>query len=79
MVIHMAKKYVKPAIQFQKLNMSASLSAGCAFSATFAEMDCPVMIPEWGETVFNADNCDISGDEFVCYHVPVASSNVFGS
>lgn len=75
----MAKGYVKPSIQFHMLNMSADLSAGCALNATFAEMDCPVMIPEWGETVFNQNNCDIYGDEYICYHVPAANSNVFGS
>ncbi|MBQ6268059.1 MAG: hypothetical protein IJK64_09870 [Clostridia bacterium] len=75
----MARRYVKPAISFQRLDMSASLSAGCALSATFAEMDCPVMIPEWGETVFTERNCDLYGDEFICYHVSAANSNVFGS
>ena len=76
----MSKNYQKPNIAFQKLAMSADLSAGCSMNVSFAEFDCPIMIPEWGETVFTSSNCDWSNDEiYVCYHVPTAGTNVFGS
>ena len=76
----MAKNYVKPNIAFQKLAMSANLSASCSMDITFAEFVCPILIPEWGETVFTQQNCDWSNDQYyICYHVPTAGSNVFGS
>ena len=38
------------------------------------------LIPEWGETVFTEQNCDWSNDDYyVCYHVPTAGTNIFGS
>ncbi len=77
----MAKKYVKPIIAFQELSMNSELSAGCSFDSSFAEFFCPILIPEWGETVFSNDiGCDWTNDDFyVCYHVPTAGSNIFGS
>ena len=76
----MAKNYVKPNIAFQKLAMSADLSAGCSVKLTFAEFVCPVLIPEWGETVFSDSQCDwTNGSDFICYHVPTASTNVYSA
>ena len=77
----MAKHYVKPNIAFQKLSMSTEVSASCTMDLTFAEFVCPVMIPEWGETIFTeASDCTWYNDEiYICYHVPTAGSNVFGS
>lgn len=78
----MAKKYVKPIISFQQLSMGADLSAGCSFDSSFAEFSCPILIPEWGEYVFSTDivGCDWTNDDFyICYHVPTAGSNIFGS
>ena len=76
----MAKNYVKPNIAFQKLAMRSELSVGCTMDITFAEFVCPILIPEWGETVFTQNTCDWSNDQYyVCYHVPTAGSNVFGS
>ena len=77
----MARKYVKPIISFEKLSTTSDLSAGCTLISSFAEFSCPVMIPEWGETVFTyGSGCDWSNDDiYVCYHVPTASSNIFGS
>jgi hypothetical protein len=76
----MKKKYIKPMISFQKLAMSSEVSGSCAMEITFAEWVCPVLIPEWGETVFQQDNCDWSNDTgYVCYHVPTISTNIFGS
>ena len=61
--------------------MSSDLSTGCSLDLAFAEFACPLLIPEWGETVFtDALQCDWSNDDFyVCYHVPTAGSNVFNS
>ena len=77
----MGKKYSKPGISFHPLALSADLSAGCTLLSNFAEFSCPVMIPEWGETVFTYNSgCDWSNDDvYVCYHVPTASSNIFSS
>ena len=77
----MAKNYVKPMITFEKLSAGTDVSAGCSLNSSFAEFVCPVLIPEWGETVFtNASGCDWSNDDvYVCYHVPTTSSNIFGS
>ncbi len=78
----MAKNYIKPFVIFEKLTTSNPTSAGCSLNVDFAEFSCPITIPEWGETIFtntNAD-CDWSNDDFyICYHVPTAGSNVFGS
>ena len=60
--------------------MGSELSASCAMNVNFAEFVCPITIPEWGETVFQEHNCDWSNDDvYICYHVPTASMNVFGS
>lgn len=77
----MAKKYTKPGIIFQQLNMSADISTGCAMQISFAEFFCPVLIPEWGETVYsNNTGCDLTNDDYyICYHVPTTMSNVFSS
>ena len=76
----MKKKYIKPTIAFTSLELTNELSAGCALDITFAEWVCPVLIPEWGETVYQQWNCDWSNEEgYVCYHVPTISTNVFGS
>ena len=76
----MRGNYIKPTITLEKLSMSSELSASCEFDINFAEFYCPILIPEWGETVFTNQNCDWSNDDYyVCYHVPTAGSNVFGS
>jgi hypothetical protein len=76
----MKKKYIKPMVSFEKLAMNSSFSGHCEFNITFAEWVCPVLIPEWGETVFQQDNCDWSNDDYyICYHVPTISTNIFGS
>ena len=76
----MAKVYTKPKITFQKLAMASGSSASCSMEITFAEFSCPVLIPEWGETVFSEVACDWSNDDYyICYHVPTMTTNVFGS
>ncbi|MBQ6021535.1 MAG: hypothetical protein IJR51_10820 [Clostridia bacterium] len=79
----MANNYIKPFITFEKLSMSNPTSASCALNVSFAEFSCPILIEEWGETVFattSSPRCDWTNDDFyICYHVPTAGSNVFGS
>lgn len=76
----MGKKYVKPAIRFDSLAMQSDVYGSCTLDITFQEWVCPVLIPEWGETVFQEYNCDWSNDSgYICYHVPTLSTNVFGS
>ena len=76
----MKRKYIKPTIIFEKLVMGNDASASCAFEITFQEFVCPVLIPEWDETIFQEYNCDWSNDTgFICYHVPTISTNIFGS
>ena len=75
----MKKEYVKPEIHFESLSVSSAPSS-CSFQISFAEWECPVLIPEWGETVFQEDNCDWSNDTgYVCYHVPTISTSIFDS
>ena len=78
----MALKYEKPTISFQSLSTNGGgASATCALAISFAEFSCPVKIPEWdNETIYTETNCDWSNDDGnICYHVPTATSNVFGS
>ena len=77
------RKYVKPEIEFQDLALNSDLCSSCIMEMTFAEFSCPILIPEWGETIFTMDNCDIAGDGVdgseICYHIPTLDGNVFGS
>ncbi len=80
------KKYIKPDISFQKLNLSTDISAGCSQVATTAEGVCSVSIPGYpGMYIFQDDpsnNCNTflpNPEDFVCYHVPTADTNVFSS
>ena len=79
------KKYVKPDISFQKLNLSTDISAGCAQQAQQAEGICAVQIPDNpGLYIFqeSSNTCNIylpNSDDFICYHVPTADTNVFSS
>ena len=76
----MNKKYNKPVIEFRSLATSAA-STTCELISEFAEFSCPIMIPEWGETIFaDIRVCDWTNDSgYICYHVPTAGSNVFSS
>ena len=78
------KKYIKPDISFQKLNLSTNISAGCEYSATLDAGKCPAEVPgQPGLTVFLENSAcmvyspDLGG--LICYHVPTADSNVFES
>ena len=77
------KNYIKPAISFQGLAMTANATGGCAHKANSGEAACPVELPGLpGLTVFADDRCMLtSPDEAskICYHVPQADINVFES
>lgn len=74
------KKYAKPAVRFEPLALATEVSASCTMEITFAEFVCPILIPEWGETVYQEFNCDWYNDDgYICYHVPTIATNVFGS
>lgn len=76
----MKKKYGMPAIQFQSLALSTGVSSGCYYISSFEVNACAIEIPEWGETVFAKDSdCDLSNEDYPCYNVPLANSNVFES
>ncbi len=79
------KKYIKPEISFQKLNLTTNISAGCEYTAQNAPNSCPVEIPgQPGLTIFqeNSGVCMLyspSIGDTICYHVPTADANVFES
>lgn len=77
------KNYIKPAIAFQTLEMSASVSSGCAHRAENQEFICPAKLPGQDFTVFIEDGrCDTympGMENVICYHVPQADMNVFES
>lgn len=80
----MKKTYVKPAIMLNSFELYLSVSVGCSFQATSAQMQCPVAMEEWGgATIFtDAVGCILTTPDmtdFVCYHVPMANANVFES
>ncbi len=78
------KNYIKPDISFQRLNLSSSVSLGCAVESTHDAGKCPVEIPGYpGLTVFpEGSECTTYSPGFedqICYHVPTADLNVFES
>lgn len=80
----MKKSYVKPLIGFQSFAMPLSVSSGCTFLSTSGEMVCAIEMEEWGgATIFTEEiDCMLTTPQWtdrVCYHVPLANSNVFES
>lgn len=80
------KKYVKPEISFQELNLTTNISAGCSQVAQHDAGKCIVEVPgNPGMYIFQDDvtnNCNTflpNPEDFVCYHVPTADTNVFES
>ena len=77
------KNYIKPAISFQGLIMTANAAGGCAHKANSGEAACPVELPGLpGFTVFVEGACVLTTPEDaaqICYHVPQADVNVFES
>ena len=74
----MKQPYTPLSITFQALS-AGSVSSACTYQSNEAINSCPILIPEWNETVFtDATGCDWDASE-ACYHVPTASSNVFDS
>ncbi len=79
----MKKSYIKPAITFESLAVSANVSSGCSLLGTnSAEYQCPVIDEESGWTIFSNNTiCMImpEPDDTICYDIPLANSNVFSS
>ena len=77
------KKYSKPSIIFESFKLSDVVTDQCALTITFAEWECPVEIPEWGETVYQEyTGCDWTPQDVggsICYHVPTVTTSIFGS
>lgn len=76
----MKKKYVTPDIGFECFCLNTDISAGCAWLSNQAPGQCTVDMP-WGDTLFASADCTMKpgNDSQVCYHVPTADQNVFGS
>lgn len=78
------KKYVKPQILITSFELAESIASGCEQISNMAEYACAVLDKE-SELTYIANG--ISGcvhtppnpDDFVCYHGPSDSSNVFSS
>ena len=78
------KKYVKPQILITSFELSESIESGCEQISNSAEYMCAVEDKE-SEMTYIANG--ISGciytppnpDDFVCYHAPSDSNNVFSS
>ena len=79
----MKKSYMKPAIAFESLTITANVSSGCTLLATNnAEYVCPVIDEEAGWTLFsNYANCMYipNKDDTICYDIPIANGSVFSS
>ncbi|MEE1038797.1 MAG: hypothetical protein U0K95_06485 [Eubacterium sp.] len=78
------KNYVKPQILITSFELAESIASGCEQISNTAEYVCSVSDEEAGLT-YIAEG--ISGcvytppnpDDFVCYHAPSDSNNVFSS
>ncbi len=80
----MKRKYIKPEICFDSFELTSSMAAGCEMIGSNQEAHaCPVLVPTWGISIFmEFSGCDLNPPEemdTICYHVPTADSNVFGS
>lgn len=80
------KKYIRPDISFQQLSLSTDVSAGCSQQAQFDPNSCKAQIPgNPGLFIFHDGGdagCNIflpNPEDFICYHVPTADTNVFSS
>lgn len=75
----MKKQYTTPGISF--VSLSSYSVGGCDVKASYAMGACPVLIEEWGETIFpDMITCDWEPEDGnVCYHVPESGWSVFES
>lgn len=79
----MKKPYIKPAIAFESLAITANVSSGCTLLATnSAEYTCPVIDEEAGWTIFSDYTlCMVTPtpDDTICYDIPLTNNSVFTS
>lgn len=76
------KNYTAPAIVFHELNLSTDISSDCVLQAKHAENMCPLILEDFPYSLINRDICQAYAPEItdtICYHVPLADSNVFSS
>lgn len=77
------REYKKPDIEFQNFRLSTDLCAACEIQSNASDNMCPLTVPEFeGITLITELNCDAYAPEItdtLCYHVPIADNNVFGS
>lgn len=78
------KKYVKPQILITSFELAESIASGCEQISNMAEYACAVEDSESQMTYIanGVSGCVFTPpnpDDFVCYHAPSDSSNVFSS
>ena len=77
----MKKTYTKPQMIFDSFAVTANI-ASCASEANLQQGDCPAYIAGMPVFTTDASGCRIKaqdGYHGICYYVPTADSNVFGS
>lgn len=80
----MKKKYIKPLITFESLELSSNIAAGCSLlNVDSAERICPVHVPDSGITFFTQQGTCIqttpSETDMICYHNGIDTHSVFSS
>lgn len=80
----MKKTYISPQIMFDSFELTDNIASGCAFlNSNIQPYVCPVLEKEWGYTIFSdltiCDSTPTGGNDSICYHIPVADSNVYTS
>ena len=82
----MKKPYSKPTLYFEALALGSGAASGCEAIANFAEMVCSISLDLGGGEIIDVyqlpEICMYSTPDvkdFVCYHAPSDSNNVFSS
>jgi len=79
------KQYIKPDVVFEDFSLSTTIANGCETNITNATKGvCGVDFGGWFVFVSGVNECitqieDGSMFDGLCYHVPNADNNVFGS
>lgn len=77
----MRKAYEKPQIIFDSFELSQSIAAGCEYFSKHEWTKCAVDTGD-GDIIFSNGDCKFTPpnpDDYVCYHAPDDSRNVFSS
>lgn len=74
------KIYTKPEIVFDSFELAENIAMCELINTDSVRFSCPVIDPESGWTIFQADCSQTPADgEQICYEVPFADFNVFVS